>query len=378
MFTLLSNAEQALRKSSNSNAPNQCWGCQGLFEDALHLYRDCPRRMHESVQANFQKNLQEWLQKKRAADRSPRFDPNNWKKDGFPSKQATTLFNSILTAPDATTRTLLVDQFVHENNSHSDTSVEKRILRVRKAARFSEASEGKSEGGTGPVALPFWVIQDEEHEDSRSFAMSFQFDAQLDGHGPSSTLRYPISSKLPHVIIPVGKMGQATVEGLLDTGGACTMGDLIYWKEVVVRHPELVAEFSELSDHQEKPISIGGVGAGKVEITHILGLWLPWMVGNKESKLVIGLGENMPVTLLIGLPFQVATQCVLDIGQLKCHSVLFNSTWKLSLEVPHKKTIRSLDANASSAGKRWALTTAPTPTKKIRWQDLEVVTPDEE
>jgi hypothetical protein len=134
---------------------------------------------------------------------------------------------------------------------------------------------------------------------------------------------------------------------------------------VATRCPGIIAKFEEISDHQEKPISIGGVGAGKVEIIHIMGVWLPWLVGNKESKLIIGLGENMPVTLLIGLPFQIATQCVMDIGQLKCHYVVFDSTWKLTLKVPHKKTIRSLDAAISSPGKRMALTTSATPTKKI-------------
>jgi hypothetical protein len=182
------------------------------------------------------------------------------------------------------------------------------------------------------------------------------------------------------VVIPVGRKGEATIEGLLDTGGACTMGDLVYWREVASRCPHLIAQFEELSDHQEKPISIGGVGAGKVKITHIMGIWLPWLVRSKDSKLVIGLGENMPVTLLIGLPFQIATQCVMDIGQLKCHSVVFDATWKLTLKVPHKKTIRSLDATVDSPAKRMALTTSmsATPTKKIRWQDLETVSPDEE
>jgi hypothetical protein len=180
------------------------------------------------------------------------------------------------------------------------------------------------------------------------------------------------------VVIPVGHKGEATIKGLLDTRGACTMGDLVYWREVASCSPGLIAQFEELSDHQEKPISIGGVGAGKVEITHIMGIWLPWMVRDKDSKLIIGLGENMPVTLLIGLPFQIATQCVLDIGQLKCHSVVFDSTGKLTLKVPHKKTICSLDATVSSPGKRLALTTSATPTKKLRWQDLKVVSPDQE
>jgi hypothetical protein len=63
---------------------------------------------------------------------------------------------------------------------------------------------------------------------------------------------------------------------------------------------------------------------------------------------------------------------------IKCHSVVFDTTWKLTLKVPHKKTICSLDATVDSPAKRMALTTSATPTKKICWQDLEVVSPDEE
>ena len=97
------------------------------------------------------------------------------------------------------------------------------------------------------------------------------------------------------------------------------------------------------------------------------------MIGNEETKLVIGLGENMPRTLLIGLPFQVSAQCLIDIGNLKCHSVTFNATWKLTLKMPHRKDIRTLDA-AMASGKRQAFHSqvSPSPVKKIRW-DWEVV-----
>ena len=102
---------------------------------------------------------------------------------------------------------------------------------------------------------------------------------------------------------------------------------------------------------------------------------MPWMIGKDETKLVIGLGENMPMTLLIGLPFQVASQCVIDVGNLKCHSNLFNSTWKLTLKRPMRKDVRMLDA-AMAASKKCALTTkaqsdsmivSPSPKKKVRW-----------
>ena len=148
--------------------------------------------------------------------------------------------------------------------------------------------------------------------------------------------------------------------------------------------PAIVAHFDKLEEHQEKPISIGGVGAGRVLITHVLGLWLPWMLGKDDMKLVIGLGDKMLVNLLIGLPFQVAMQCVIDIGNLKCHSNVFNATWKITLKVPHKKDVRGLDA-AMSAGKcsafpavqdAWVPAVSPSPNKCVCW-DWELVDNDE-
>jgi hypothetical protein len=216
---------------------------------------------------------------------------------------------------------------------------------------------------------------DEEnvHADTED-ACTFKFSPQ----GLGFTIRYPITTELPHVHIPIGKQSSATAEGLLDTGGACTMGDISYWSEVAKRMPHLIAHYEELTQHQEKPISIGGVGAGKVMITHVMGVWLPWAIGKDDTKLVIGLGENMPMTLLIGLPFQVAAQCVIDIGNLTCHSATFNTTWKLTLKRPQRKDIRCLDAVMSS-GKRQAFPTVasvvtPEPKKvKWDWEATEVI-----
>ena len=51
-----------------------------------------------------------------------------------------------------------------------------------------------------------------------------------------------------------------------------------------------------------------------------MGIWLPWQIGRDETKLVVGLGENMPMSLLIGLPFQVAAQCVIDSNVIQIRS----------------------------------------------------------
>jgi hypothetical protein len=99
--------------------------------------------------------LQEYLQKKRAAEQQQRFDPNNWKKDGFSSAKATSLFNGIVDAPNAPSRQHLVAEFFYEHNSKSDLSVEQRVGRLQKQASFNPSREDQGEGGSAPLALPF-------------------------------------------------------------------------------------------------------------------------------------------------------------------------------------------------------------------------------
>ena len=148
------------------------------------------------------------------------------------------------------------------------------------------------------------------------------------------------------------------------------MGDRIYWEAAAERYPELLVDYVKLEEEQMANIRIGGVGAGSVEITHLMTFKLPWIVDNKTTKITIGLGDAMPVTFIIGLPFMMATKMVTDFDNFKCYSPVLNHTFKMNMVVPHKKTIMSLDVGAP--GKRLALTstTKPSPVKRARIEDL--------
>ena len=369
-LTMLSNAERALRESSNSNAPLMCWGCGGVKANSDHLYKDCPYKADPVVQQNFKQKLDEYLTRRK----KERFNPQTYKKDGFVTKMAVTLFNDICSdSLQGDSRTRLIESFVSECTLHRlrrrtrNTPTEE----VERATRGNNANA--PEESTGPISLPFWVVDEDlpgilNHD---SFVSSFNFSPKAN----QGSIQYPITPDLPHVTLPVGRDKAATVEGLLDTGGACTMGDIHYWSEVSKRFPTLIAHYDELALHQEKPISIGGVGAGQVTITHVMGIWLPWMIGREETKLVIGLGDNMPMTLLIGLPFQQAAGCTIDVGNAVCHSSTFNASWKITYKRPSKKDVRALDAVIAS-GKRLTFPTtalvSPSPGKKIRW-DWEAI-----
>ena len=359
LLTALSNAEQALRTASNSNAPLRCWGCQGLYDDDKHLFGECPRSKLEAVQANFKKNLDIFRANRRERGQQRRsFDPNNYKRDGFVSKRAVSLLNQVNDAEDPDARKEAVNLFLASNiaaNSLQSTDMATSPRRTRHSA--SEFA-----------VFATWMIPDQSEDGAGNDGLSFNAI-------PADTLtdipiRFPISIELPHIKIPVGKHTRdgLWLEGLFDTGGACNMGDLAYWKVVAERFPDIQANFHVLEEHSIRPISIGGIGAGRVEITHLMEIWLPWVIGGNQAKCVIGLGDNMPLTLLLGLPFIQASKCNVDVDNLMVHSRVFNADWKLTMKIPHKKTIRALDVAESSPGRTVLFanknSVSPTPTKK--------------
>ena len=365
VLTALSNAEEALRNASNTNAPLRCWGCQDLFDDDKHLFGECPRSKQEAVQANFQKNLALFREKRkeRGQQRRSNFDPNNYKRDGFVSKRAVTLFNQVNEAEDPEARATAVTSFLASNiatNALQETDQATSPRRTRQSA--SEFA-----------VFATWMIPDQSEDEAGNDGLSFNAI-------PADTLtdipiRFPISIELPHIKIPVGKHTRdgLWLEGLFDTGGACNMGDLAYWKVVAERFPDIQANFHVLEEHSIRPISIGGIGAGRVEITHLMEIWLPWVIGGIQAKCVIGLGDNMPLTLLLGLPFIQASKCNVDVDNLMVHSRVFNADWKLTMKIPHKKTIRALDVAESSPGRTILFANqnavSPTPTKRARFSE---------
>jgi hypothetical protein len=186
---------------------------------------------------------------------------------------------------------------------------------------------------------------------------------------PDGGIVYPIAPQLPHGVILIGLNGEATLEGLFDTGGACNMGEEAYFLAFAEQFPHLIHSIQKLADFQESDINIGGVGQGKVVITMIISIHLPYVVNGQRTRLVIGLGKNMPVTLLIGLPFFIASQCTLDIANQRCISNVFNTTWPLTFKIPFKKTVRELDQVAASGVGRLSLAAC---------SDQEVIDIDEE
>ena len=290
------------------------------------------------------------------------------------SKSAVNIFNAVGAQDIAgPARKALVESFVTEVTKQTPSSMSLSSSMKRKS---------NDEDG-GPMALPCWRLDDDDRPAEGTQIVSLKTHSA--NPSPSKddgiALRYPITNEFPHADINVGKNAEATVEAMMNAGGSCAMGECDYWCLVSLKLSYLFARFEELATYQERPIPIGGVGDGRILITHICELWMPWTIDGEATKLVIGLGKNMPMTLLVGLPFFIATQTVIDIGSLSMHSKTLDQTWKLTLKRPQRKDARTLDAILSS-GKRFALSTSraddsSASAKKIKW-DVTEIEEDEE
>ena len=116
---------------------------------------------------------------------------------------------------NVTTRSELIQVFVNKC-----FSAIKRAGRTTRSSRSQQADDGDKGRGVG-LSFPFWFVDKDDLDTLEPQLASYKFTA-LGTAG--STLRHPISIELPHIDIPIGKDAQATAKGLLDTGGACTMG----------------------------------------------------------------------------------------------------------------------------------------------------------
>lgn len=144
--------------------------------------------------------------------------------------------------------------------------------------------------------------------------------------------------KMPHLKIPIGtKNGKMRLEGLFDTGGCSTIGYRPYFMAMKKYFPQLVRAVHTLKQHRHADISINGIGGG-IEITDIMEIKLPYKSPKgHQACIAIGLAEETPITLIIGLPFIINTGCIMDYDKTICHSSVFNDDWRFTMKPAFRK-----------------------------------------
>jgi hypothetical protein len=70
-------------------------------------------------------------------------------------------------------------------------------------------------------------------------------------------------------------------------------------------------------------ININAIRQGAVVITHIMEIHIPVVFSGTQTKLIIGLAENAPITLFYGLPFQTKAKMNINLGNMTISSPVF-------------------------------------------------------
>ena len=402
--TWISSAETAMREVSGNRAPLKCWGCEGVFKECEHNYRHCPNKNDSRVQANYLRRSTEWRAPMEQKNGQSLNDPNRARQNGFVSKHAATLFNQISDGDiHAQERHRLCMEFINEYRNHTSTSgITETVETGTRAGRkrttgihesddaitfMNFHSEGPNnrktksshddlavlltaesdneytyEGDDGDmrsdsfesfIVFPWYSQSNQEVDPSKGYDerdlasrtrtydsydnMSFLNTAM------SGEIVYSIANELPHLKLPVGKQGNGyNLEGLFDTGGCSNLGWTPYFLKLADKHPQLIASIHKLEDKRMETIKIGGIG-GRIEVTHILEMWMPYVHNGKPTKINIGLSTGLPITCIIGLPFHIGTKSVIDLDMQRVDSKTLGCSWRLVMKPPHRRPLETLD-----------------------------------
>ena len=189
------------------------------------------------------------------------------------------------------------------------------------------------------------IDDDDGHKKHRLFVHVAKI---LVSKGTSAAIpRMPLelSNKLPGIVFQVGPAVGKTVGFLchLDTCAAMNTGNLRMHQYIMTEHPELVVNFSRYDDRNPfRPIELQcalaeeGNDAGTKEANKLIALVTyrtPYTdKSNEPITLSFGLGENVSVRTIIGLPTLKAWQGVIDFVQNKFISHTIGKRFNLMFE----------------------------------------------
>jgi hypothetical protein len=178
-----------------------------------------------------------------------------------------------------------------------------------------------------------------------------EIEGRVHSNVKEEEIKYPVASALPCLAVPIGKGDVrpfVNLEGLLDTGGCSNLGWLPYFQELARVAPHTVARFFSLKEKQMEDIRIGGIG-GHIVITHMIELWMPYILYNKRVKITIGLSNDLPINCILGTPFTIMAQLVYDAHAKTVHSKLLGVDWIVEMKKPSRKDVENILENARRA-----------------------------
>jgi hypothetical protein len=70
---------------------------------------------------------------------------------------------------------------------------------------------------------------------------------------------------------------------------------------------------------------------------------MSYTINGQHTKIIFGLTENLPITAIIGLPFFVQAEGVIDLAEQRIVSKLLDTTWPISYKKPSLKPVSVIE-----------------------------------
>ncbi len=265
----------------------------------------------------------------------------DYEAHGFPSKK---MLAVICTITDPTTlpqvrRSLLASFKQPDDFTPSISQASSTLTPSRKIARFTtdptDASAATSV--TRAVNLHFVPLLPPS---SRSLVPLLQTQTLVSPKLSVTSLN--ISQQMPHIRIPVGLRGDATILNMVDTGAGLSLGRLDYHKSIYESRPHLVSSFVYLKDSPDMDeFDIGGVDefGNPTRVTAIITYKTAFRINGQPVTLSYGLSSSASTNTILGLPFLRAAQAAIlmtgnDDESMICQKL--GSTFRIEYTVPFR------------------------------------------
>ena len=151
-----------------------------------------------------------------------------------------------------------------------------------------------------------------------------------------------IDNGLPHITFSLGSDPalDPTLCGLMDTCGALNTGYLLFHLWLMSERPDLVAEFISFDDSNPfEPIKLGGAirdpsdfdAADHGNLTAVIRYYTPYTdVSGSPITLSFGLGSDVTVNTIFGLPMLCALDSVISLNSNSLHSRSLNTEFPIT------------------------------------------------
>jgi len=142
-----------------------------------------------------------------------------------------------------------------------------------------------------------------------------------------------LDNGLPGIVLRLGREGSTEVSftGHVDTCAAMSTGNLLLHQWIMTKHPHTVAEYIQYDDDEPfEPIKLScavddlkTIEAEHGKLTAIVRYWTKYTLNGRPAIISFGLGRDVAVNSIIGLPTLKQWQCDISLhrGVLIAHSL---------------------------------------------------------